>query len=130
MRPACAQVYILDNAQQVTARRGLPWGSLLDAQMLSSLGAMLDLFNPFVRRFQFAAAVDDPDLHLRIVATPHLGQQRRYNKAVAPEIALFRPDMEPAMDSTPRDIVLRVRGLQPQLKFISEWNAAYIQYCN
>ena len=91
---------------------------------------MLDVFNPFVRRFKFAAAANDPDLHLRIAAAPHLGQQRRYNKAVAPEIALFRPDMEPDMDSTPRDIVLRVRGLQPQLKFISEWNAAYNQNCN
>jgi hypothetical protein len=58
-------------------------------------------------------------------AAPRLGQERRYNRPVVPEIALFRPDMERGVDETMRDIVLRVRGDRPQLKIISEFNAAY-----
>ena len=60
-----------------------------------------------------------------IPATPRLGQERRYNRPVVPDIALFRPDMEHGVDATMRDIVLRVRGERPQLKIISECNAAY-----
>ena len=60
-----------------------------------------------------------------IPAEPRLAQARRYNRPVVPEIALFRPDMEPDTDATMRDIVLRVRGQRPQLKIISEYNAAY-----
>ena len=33
--------------------------------------------------------------------------------------------MEPDTDATMRDIILRVRGQRPQLKIISEYNAAY-----
>jgi hypothetical protein len=33
--------------------------------------------------------------------------------------------MERGVDETMRDIVLRVRGERPQLKIISEFNAAY-----
>ena len=40
-RPACAQVYILDGAAQVEARRGLPWGGRLDVDILSGLTDML-----------------------------------------------------------------------------------------
>ena len=58
-------------------------------------------------------------------AEPRLGQERRYNRPVVREIALFRPDMERRVDETMRDIVLRVRGDRPQLKIISEFNAAY-----
>ena len=58
-------------------------------------------------------------------AEPRLGQERRYNRPVVPEIALFRPDLEPDTDATMRDIILRVRGVRPQLKIISEFNAAY-----
>ena len=60
-----------------------------------------------------------------IPAEPRLAQARRYNWPVVPEIALFRPDMEPDTDATMRDIILRVRGQRPQLKIISEYNAAY-----
>ena len=54
-----------------------------------------------------------------------MGQERRYNRPVVPEIALFRPDLEPDTDATMRDIILRVRAQRPQLKIISEFNAAY-----
>ena len=66
-RPACAQVYILDGAAQVEARRGLPWGSRLDADILSGLTDMLMAVNPFVQHFRSAAEDDAPELHLRIV---------------------------------------------------------------
>ena len=66
-RPACAQVYILDGTAQVEARRGLPWGSRLDVDILSGLTDMLMAVNPFVQHFRSAAEDDAPELHLRIV---------------------------------------------------------------
>ena len=86
---------------------------------------MLQRVNPLVQTFQVAAQRDAPNLHLLIVANPHL-DQRRYNKAIVPEIALFRPDLEPHVNVRPRDVLVRVRGEQPELKFISEFNAAYV----
>ena len=67
-RPACAQVYILDGEAQVAARRGLPWGSRLDAEIVKSLTDMLMAVNPFVKHFRSAADDDVPELHLRIMS--------------------------------------------------------------
>ena len=70
----------------------------MDRNLLALLGDMLMAVNPYVQTFRQAADLDAPDLQLRIVAAPHLGHERRYNRAVVPEIALFRPDMERNMD--------------------------------
>ena len=67
-RPACAQVYILDGDAQVAARRGLPWGSQLDAEIVKSLTDMLMAVNPFVQHFRSAVDDDAPELHLRIMS--------------------------------------------------------------
>ena len=60
--PACAQVYILDSAEQVESRQSLPWGASLNADILRSLGDMLQAHNVLVRHFKQAAELDTPNL--------------------------------------------------------------------
>jgi hypothetical protein len=64
MSAACAQVYILDSAEQVETRQALPWGASLDSNLLTSLGDMLQTHNVLVQHFKAAAELDAPNLQV------------------------------------------------------------------
>jgi hypothetical protein len=64
MSAACAQVYILDSAEQVETRQALPWGASLDSNLLTSLGDMLQTHNVLVQHFKAAAELDAPNLQI------------------------------------------------------------------
>ena len=107
--PQFAQVYVLDHADQLRARQGMYFGDSLDPSILQALGSMLEESNEFVKQFQRAASLDAPNLCLRIATTSGF-DRRRYNLPTADQIAVFLPDQEMNTASTPRDIVVRVRG--------------------
>ena len=129
---------------QVKSQCIFPVACILPAcDLLRRLGDLLQEVNPLVHEFQAAAQSDDLELHLRIKARADYGPDvRRYNVAIAPEVALFRPDVEPYVDGVEREVILReqpgavqrngdllipVHGVRPGLRKIKEYNAAYDQ---
>lgn len=120
-------MYILDGEEQMRARLGLPWGEHLRPDLVDQLGKMLIAENPFVAVFRLAVERRDAasvSLCITGKAPTHL-DRRRYNKMAAQEIAVFIPDEEATVAATPRSILVRVKGREGGLKFISEYNAAY-----
>jgi hypothetical protein len=116
----------LDGAEQLEHRMRLRWGDAMRRELVAKLGAMLEAENVFVGIFKQASAPDVKDRYLCITGgAPAAVDRRRYNTPVVPEVAAFIPDEEAAVASTPRNIVVRVKGLEGGLKFISEYNAAY-----
>ena len=103
--PQCAQVYVLHHAEQLQAWQSKPFSVKMDPIILQKMGAMLEMWNPFVQQFQSAARIDVPNLHLRISAATWR-DQRVYNMPTTAEIAVFIPEAETHIAATTRDIVV------------------------
>ncbi len=108
--PGFAQLYVLDNHAIVDVVKGMRFGAKLKDNILESLADMFKVENAYVREFKAAAALDVPQLEVRISGRPGR-ETRSYNRPRAAEIAVLIPDERSAdVQANPRDIIIHKRG--------------------
>ena len=118
--PMCAQLYVLDSHAMRDSQLNMPFAKCFDEAVLADLDAMLRTHNAFVRAFQSAASLGDPEVQV-VIRAAHV---RTMNRPTAPEIAVFVPEARCQREAAnPRDIVVRLHG--GGLRHISEFNAAF-----
>ena len=125
--PVFSQIYIYDSNSMHQAQQRLSHShDLLDINIVLSLQAMFERYNPYIQMFLTArerlAEHSNVSLHIKLVDLPHY-DSRRYNRPTAGEIAVIMVGTgdEPNMG---RDIVLQARryGLQRIRETHSSYN--------
>ena len=101
----CAQIYIMDGAQQEELRQN--YSEDLDIIILKKIRIMLesDCNNPYVNTFKTAAKIykNNPESDIKTsTVTDKNEDKRRYNKPTATEIAILIPSMGESSEPTER----------------------------